>query len=52
MYAPALNSAFVGDDYLLLLASRDMPAGDFLRAIWDPSASASDRLVFRRRGED
>jgi len=40
MYGPALNSAFVGDDYLLLLASRDMPAGDFLRAIWDPSASA------------
>lgn len=40
MYLPALDSAFLGDDYLLLLASRDMPLGDFLRATWDPSADA------------
>jgi hypothetical protein len=38
MYAPALRSAFLGDDYLLLLASREMPLGEFLRASWDPSA--------------
>ncbi|MEX0783594.1 MAG: glycosyltransferase family 39 protein [Dehalococcoidia bacterium] len=40
MYGPALNSAFLGDDYLLLLASRQMPLGEFLRATWDPSADA------------
>ncbi len=40
MYGPALNSAFLGDDYLLLLASREMPLGEFLRASWDPSADA------------
>lgn len=40
MYAPALRSAFLGDDYLLLLASREMPFGEFLRATWDPWADA------------
>ena len=37
-YWPALNSPFLGDDYLLLLASRDMPWPDFLRSTLDPGA--------------
>ncbi|MGE3074866.1 MAG: hypothetical protein AB7N24_01955 [Dehalococcoidia bacterium] len=38
MQLPALRSPFYGDDYLLLLASRDMSWLDFLRATWDPGA--------------
>jgi MFS family permease len=32
VYAPSLRAPFVGDDYIYLTASRDMPLGDFLRA--------------------
>ncbi|MGB4863508.1 MAG: glycosyltransferase family 39 protein [Tepidiformaceae bacterium] len=38
VYLPTLRSPFYGDDYLLLLASRDMSWPDFLRSIWDPGA--------------
>jgi hypothetical protein len=38
IYGPALNTAFLGDDYLLLLASREMGWGEFLRTTWDPGA--------------
>ena len=38
IYFPALNSPFHSDDYLLLLASRDMPWSDFLRSSFDPGA--------------
>lgn len=38
IYLPTLRSPFYGDDYLLLLASRDMSWPDFLRSIWDPGA--------------
>ena len=38
IYYPALGTDFVGDDYFLLLASREMGWGEFLRATWDPSA--------------
>ncbi|MBK9344588.1 MAG: hypothetical protein IPN07_16485 [Dehalococcoidia bacterium] len=39
IYFPALNSPFHSDDYLLLLASRDMPWSDFLRSSFDPGAT-------------
>ncbi len=38
IYLPSLGTDFVSDDYLLLLASRDMSWGEFLRATWDPGA--------------
>lgn len=38
IYWPALRTDFVGDDYFLLLASREMGWGEFLRATWDPNA--------------
>jgi hypothetical protein len=40
VYLPALRSPFVGDDYLLLVASRDMSFAHFLNSAANPWAAA------------
>ncbi len=47
VYAPSLSSPFVGDDYLYLLASRDMPLGEFLRAAFVRGSDPGQLLLAR-----
>lgn len=42
LYLPALRSPFVGDDYLLLVASRDMPFAHFLNSAANPWANTGE----------
>lgn len=44
-YLPALDSPFLGDDYIYLIASRDMPLGDYVRASLDPGADPGRLII-------
>ncbi len=48
IHEPALRSPFLGDDYRFLLASRDLPFGDFLRACLDPRAGPAQPTLAAR----